>query len=159
VNRVLAFLAGGVVVLAIMSFAAVAPVRSQNEILASQLDAVQNDAARLLGEAKVLVQSRSYENAQRALNTLFEKQPGSSQALEGRALYAEIETTVQERDRKWEAASGAIRLDWQEAKAAELRAKSEQDRELMEKSLSETLDREWEQAKAAIRSEWEARQI
>ena len=48
VNRSLAFVAGGLIVFAVMSLAIVAPIRSQKEEAAKQLDEVQNGAARLL---------------------------------------------------------------------------------------------------------------
>jgi predicted Zn-dependent protease len=155
VNRLLAFAAGGLLVFAIMSLAVVTPVRREKEALAKQLDEVQNGAARLLAEAKVLVESKSYDNALETLNTLFEKQPGSSEMVEGRKLYTEIEIAVQAKEQKWEAAVGAIRAAWEKARAAELLAKAEQDKQLAQTSIAETLVKEWESAKDQIRQEWE----
>ncbi|MCX7030699.1 MAG: hypothetical protein NTU62_11360 [Spirochaetes bacterium] len=157
VNRFLAFVAGGLLVFAIMSLAVVTPVRNEKEALAKQLDEVQNGAARLLAEAKVLAESKSYDNALETLNTLFEKQPGSSEVVEGRKLYTEIEITVQAKAQKWEAAVGAIRAAWEKARAAELLAKAEQDKQLAETSMAETLVTEWEKAKDQIRQDWENR--
>jgi predicted Zn-dependent protease len=155
VNRLLAFAAGGLLVFAIMSLAVVTPVRREKEALAKQLDEVQNGAARLLAEAKVLVESKSYDNALETLNTLFEKQPGSSEMVEGRKLYTEIEIAVQAKEQKWEAAVGAIRTAWEKARAAELLAKAEQDKQLVKTSMADTLNTEWEKAKDQIRQEWE----
>jgi predicted Zn-dependent protease len=155
VNRLLAFVAGGLLVFAIMSLAVVTPVRREKEALAKQLDEVQNGAARLLAEAKVLVESKSYDNALETLNNLFKKQPGSNEVVEGRKLYTEIEIAVKAKEQKWEAAIGAIRASWEKARAAELLAKAEQDKQLVEKSLAETLVTEWEKAKDQIRQEWE----
>ncbi len=157
VNRLLAFVAGGLLVFAIISLAVVAPVRKEKEALAKQLDEVQNGAARLLAEAKVLAESKSYDNALETLNTLFEKQPGSSEVVEGRKLYTEIEISVKAKEQKWEAAVGAIRAAWEKARAAELLAKAEQDKQLAETSLAETLVTEWEKAKDQIRQDWENR--
>jgi predicted Zn-dependent protease len=157
VNRVLAFVAGGLIVLAIMSLAVVAPVRSEKAALAKQLDEVQNGAARLLAEAKVLAESKSYDSALNTLNTLFEKQPGSSQVVEGRKLYADIEISVQAKEQKWEAAVGAIRAAWEKATAAELLAKAEQDKQLVETGMAGTLVKEWDKVKDQIRQEWEKR--
>jgi hypothetical protein len=155
VNRVLAFLAGGVVVLIIMSVAAVAPVRSQVETLTKQLDEAQHGAARLLSEAKALVASKDYERALSTLETLLDKQPGSSEATEGRKLHAEIQTMIRERDQRWEAAVGKVREAWVKAAATELRAQSEKDRAELETNMNATLDKEWEKIKDQIRSEWE----
>ena len=67
VNRLLALVAGGLIVFAIMSLAIVTPVRREKEALAKQLDEVQNGAARLLAEAKVLAESKSYDKRSRDL--------------------------------------------------------------------------------------------
>ena len=155
VNRFLAFVAGGLIVLAVMSLAVVAPVRSEKEALVKQLDEVQNGAARLLAEAKVLAESKSYDNALKTLNTLFEKQAGSNEVLEGRKLYADIEIVVTAKEAKWESAVGAIRMAWEKAKAAELLAKAEQDKKLVETGMAATLVKEWDQVKDQIRQDWE----
>lgn len=162
INRLLSFVAGGVIVFAIMSLAVVSPIKSEKEDLtkqvdeaAKQLDEVQNGAARLLSEAKVLVESDSYDDALSTLDTLFEKQPGSTEVLEGRKLYAEIEIVVQAKEQKWEDAVGPIRAAWEKATAAELLSKAEQDRQLVETNMAETLIKEWERAEDQIRQEWE----
>jgi predicted Zn-dependent protease len=155
VNRLLALVAGGLIVFAVMSLAIVTPVRREKEALAKQLDEVQNGAARLLAEAKVLAESKSYDNALKTLNTLFERQPGSSEMVEGRKLYTEIEIMVQAKEQKWEAAVGAIRAAWEKAKAAELLVKAEQDKQLVETGMAATLTTEWEKVKDQIRQEWE----
>ena len=155
VNRSLAFVAGGLIVYAVMSLAIVAPIRSQKEALAKQLDEVQNGAARLLAEAKGLADNKSYDSALKTLDTLFEKQPGSSQVVEGRKLYAEIEIKVQAKEQKWETAVPAIRAAWEKAKAAELMADVEQQKQLVETGMAETLATEWEKAKDQIRQDWE----
>jgi len=157
VNRLLAFLAGGLIMFAIMSLAVVAPVRREKKALAMQLDEVQNGAARLLAEAKVLAESKSYDGALSTLNTLFEKQPGSSQVVEGRKLYAEIEIAVQAKEKKWEAAVGAIRAAWEKATAAELMANAEREKQLVETGMAETLAKEWEKVKDQIKHDWEKR--
>jgi predicted Zn-dependent protease len=155
VNRLVAFAAGGLLAFAIMSLGVVNPVRRQKEALAKQLDEVQYGAARLLGEAKVLAESKSYDKALETLHTLFAKQPGSSEMVEGRKLYTEVEIAIQAKDRKWEAAVGAIRAAWEKARAAELLAKAEEDRQLVKTSMADTLNTEWEKAKDQIRQEWE----
>jgi predicted Zn-dependent protease len=157
VNRLLAFAAGGLIMFAIMSLAVVAPVRRERKALAMQLDEVQNGAARLLGEAKVLAESKSYESALSTLSTLFEKQPGASQVVEGRKLYAEIEIAVQAKEKKWESAVGAIRAAWETAKATEIMANAEKEKQLVQKGMAETLATEWEKVKDQIKQDWEKR--
>ena len=155
VNRVLALIAGGLIAFAIMSLAVVAPVRSQKVTLAKQLDEVQNGAARLLTEAKGLVDNKSYDSALKTLDTLFEKQAGSSQVVEGRKLYAEIEIKVQAKEQKWETAVPAIRAAWEKAKAAELMADVERQKQLVETGMAEILATDWEKAKDQIKQDWE----
>jgi len=158
INRFLSFVAGGLIVFAAMSLAVVSPVKKDKEELAEQLEEVQHGAARLLAEAKALSESESYDRALSTLDTLFEKQPGSSQVVEGRKLYAEIEIAVQARDQKWEDAVGPIRAAWEKAKAAELLAKAEREKQLVETGLAETLIREWEKIEDQIRRDWEKQQ-
>jgi hypothetical protein len=155
VNRVFAFLAGGLLVLAIMSFAVVSPVKTKNEALTKQLDEVQNGAARLLAEAKALVENKSYETALRTLATLLEKQPGSPEAAEGKMLSLQIQTAVREKDAKWEAAVAGVRTTWERSKAAELREKADKDRQQVDAGMTETLNSEWELAKEKVRQAWE----
>jgi len=155
INRFLSFVAGGLIVFVIMSLAVVSPVKSDKEELAKELDEVQYGAARLLAEAKALAESESYDRALGTLDTLFEKQPGSSEMVEGRKLYAEIEVAVQAREQKWEDAVGPIRAAWEKAMAAELLAKAEQEKQLVETNMAETLIREWGKVEDQIRQDWE----
>lgn len=155
VNRIFAFVIGGLVVLVIMFIVVVSPVRRENETLVKQLDEEINGAARFLEEAKAYAASESYDYALRTLNNLFDKQPGSSEVVEGRKLYAEIEMAVQAKDKEWDAAVGAIRVAWEKARAAELLAKAEEDKKLVESSMGETLIREWDAAEDQIREDWE----
>ena len=155
VNRIVAFLVGGLAVLAVMSIVAVAPVKSENAALKTKLDDVQNGAARLLSEAKTLVDNRNYGGAQTALKTLFEKQPGSKEEAEGRKLYAAIDVSVKELDSRWEAAAVAIRADWEAKAAKDLRAKLEDARLQQEKDMADTLSKEWDRAKGDVRVAWE----
>jgi hypothetical protein len=89
------------------------------------------------------------------LDALFEKQPGSSQVVEGRKLYAEIEIKAMAKEQKWDAALPAIRAAWEKAKAAELMADVEQQKKLLETGMAETLATEWGKAKDQIRQDWE----
>jgi len=155
INRFLAFAVGGLIVFAIMSLAVVSAVKSEKEELAKQLDEVQHGAARLLSEAKVLAENKSYDDALSTLDTLFEKQPASSQVVEGRKLYTDIEIAVQAKEQKWEAAVGAIRAAWEKTMAAELLAKAEREKQLVETNMAETLVEEWEKVEDQIKQDWE----
>ena len=150
-------MAAGLIVYAIMSLAVVAPISSQKEALAKQLDEVQNGAARLLAEAKGFADNKSYDSALKTLDTLFEKQPGSSQVVEGRKLYAEIEIKAQAKEQKWDAALPAIKAAWEKAEATELMADVERQKKLLASGMAETLATEWDKAKDQIKQDWEKR--
>jgi hypothetical protein len=154
-NRILWLAAGGLIVLIVMSLVAVAPVKSQNAALTKQLDELQNGAARLLGESKAYVASKSYANAKQSLETLFAKQPSSSEAVEGRKLYAEIESAIGSRDQKWEASVAAVRSAWEKRTAEQLRAEADAARQKVEASMADTLKSQWEQSKDRVRQDWE----
>ena len=155
VNRVLALIVGGVIILAVMSFAVVSPLRDENATLTTQLDEIRNGAVRLLGEATVQFQNKSYDNAKKTLNVLFSEQPTSGEAEEGKKLFAEIEAIVGEMNEKWDAVSAEVRAAWEKTRTAELRANLEKERVLVETNLEDTLNKEWERSKQTIREEWE----
>lgn len=155
VNRIAAFLTGAVVMLAVMSFVVITPLKDKNATLTAQLDEIRNGAVRLLGEATVQFQNGSYENAKRTLDVLFKEQPTSAEAAEGKKLYTEIEAVVTKMDQAWESASAEVRAAWEETRTAELRAKLEQERVLLEINLEDTLNTEWERSRQEIRREWE----
>jgi hypothetical protein len=155
VNRVVAFLAGGLLVLIVMSAAVVSPAKTENAALKTKLDDVQNGASRLLTEAKTLAEAKNYGSAQRVLLSLLEKQPGSTEAAEGKKLSAAIDATVKEMDSKWEAVSGALRVEWEAKAAKDLRAKTEEARLQQEKDMSATLTAGWDKAKDDVRLAWE----
>ncbi len=155
INRVLAFLFGGLVVFAVMSLAVTVPVKSRNATLTKQIDEIQYGAARLLDEANAFILIGSYEKAKSSLESLFEKHPASLEAAEGTALYVEIEATLHESEMKWDAAVETVKTAWESTRAEEIRAEFEQKRVLMETTMSETLAKEWEKSEATVREEWE----
>jgi len=155
-NRLLSLVAGGLIVLIIMSLAAVAPLKSQNATLTKQLDELQNGAARLLGEAKAYVANKSYSNAQQSLQTLLAQQPGSDEAVEGKKLLAEISATIALRDQKWEASVAAIKSAWEKSTAAKLLADADAVRQGVASGMADTLRTQWEQSKDRIRQDWES---
>jgi len=156
VNRVLAFLAGGLLVFAVMSLTVVSTVRKENESLTEALDVSQFEAGRLLADAQAHYSAQNYGKATDSLETLFENQPGSAEAATGRALLLAMETEVSEADARWEAALPGVLAAWSVEKAAALRMESDSAREKLETDMEATLSQAWEQAMAAVRSEWEA---
>jgi predicted Zn-dependent protease len=155
VNRVMAFLIGGVIVLAVMAFAVASPLRKENTTLTAQLDEIRNGAVRLLGEATVQFQNKSYDDAKKTLNVLFQEQPTSAEAAEGKKLFSEIDAIIRQMDEKWDAASEEVRAEWEKMRTAELRANLEKERVTVETNLADTLNKEWERAKSAVRRDWE----
>ena len=156
VNRIFAFLVGGLLIFLIMNFAVVSSVKNQNEELEKELEESQYGAKRLLDNAKAYFEDKEYVKAKETLDTLFEKQPGSNETAEGKKMYTEVQDMIkkeqkkqEELDIKWEAAVGAVQEKWQEEKAAQLR-------EQLEKEMNDTLlDKEWEKAKEEVREKWE----
>jgi hypothetical protein len=154
-NRLIGFVVGGLVVLILMSVAAVGPVKAKNADLTKQLDELQNGAARLLSEAKAFVANKSYGSAQQSLSALFEKQPGTPEATEGKKLSAEIATAIQTQDKNWEAASVAVKAAWEKSAAAKLRSDADATRAQVETTLAATLNTDWERQKDQVRKDWE----
>ena len=156
VNRVFAFLFGGLLIFLIMNFSVVSGVKSQNEELKTELEESQYGAKRLLDNAKAYAKDKDYDKAIETLDTLFEKQPGSNEAAEGKKIYPEVQDLIKkeqekqaEIDKIWEAEVGAIQEKWQTEKAAQLR-------EQLEKEMNDTLlDKEWEKAKEKVKEEWQ----
>jgi len=155
-NRLLSLVAGGLIVLVIMSLAAVAPVKAENATLTKQLDELQNGAAKLLTEAKAYVSSKSYNNAQQSLEALLAKHPNSSEAVEGKKLSADVAALVAQREQKWESSIAAIKSAWENSTAAKLRADGDAVRQGIETTMAATLKAQWEQSKDRIRQDWEA---
>jgi len=151
--------AGGLIVLAIMSFASVTPLKNENAALTKQLDELQNGPPRLLRQAEAYVADKSYSNAQQSLKTLLEKHPGSDEAVAALKLSAEITAVVELREQKWQAAMGAVKAAWQASTAAQLRADADAARQKIEAVMSDTLNTQWEQSKDRVRQEWENGEI
>ncbi len=157
VNRVFAFLIGGVLVFLVLNLSTVSSIKKQNEELQKELDESQYGARRLLDNAKASFEGKDYAKAKEALDALFEKQPGSIEAVEGKSMYTDVldkieeeQTEQKDMDRKWEAAVAAIREEWQKERAAQLRLQLEQE-------MGDKLEKEWQRAKDEVRREWEGR--
>ena len=155
VNRIVTFIIAGGLMFLIMNFVVAQKIRTE-------LDECKYEATLLLNDAKAFFENDNYNKAKETLDILFEKHPSSNEAIEGKKLYAEIETAVQkeqelqkELDSKWEAAVGGIREEWAKMMAAQLRSEFEKNREQLEKDMDEILNKEWEKMKGEIREEWE----
>jgi hypothetical protein len=159
VNRIFSFVLGGVLVLGFMSLGVAAPLRTENAALAARLDEVENGAARLLGEAKAYLASESYTNAERSLAALIERQAASTEAVEGKVLYADLLAAVALRDQRWAAAMPTVRLAWEKTTAAQFRADADAARARVEATIPENLSTQWEQARDRVRLEWEKGEI
>ncbi len=154
VNRIVSFLIGGLLVLVVMNMTVVSNVKGQNAQLAKALDDSRYEPGRLLADAKAQFANREFDKAKQTLTTLFEKRPGSSEATEGKKLYADAEAAITNDNAKWEAAVAGIRERWAKDMAAQLRGQSEKARLEMEKGLNDTLNKEWEKMKDQVRQEW-----
>ena len=155
VNRIVTFIIAGGLMFLIMNFVVAQKIRKE-------LDECKYEATVLLDDAKAFFENNNYNKAKETLDTLFEKHPSSNEAIEGKKLFAEIETAVQreqelqkELDKKWEAAVGGIREEWAKTMAAQLRSEFEKNREQLEIDMDEILNKEWEKMKDQIREEWE----
>jgi hypothetical protein len=155
INRVVSFLAGGLLVFAVMSFTVVSSANKMNEELSRSLDTSQFEAGRLLADAKAQLESKNYEEAKTSLNKLFVNQPGSAEAVEGKTLLVTVEAAEKASDMKWEAAMPGIQKKWTGEMVAELRAESDKKRAELEKDMTDTTSQAWEKAKDKVRDEWE----
>ncbi|MFO7848995.1 MAG: hypothetical protein R6V67_03445 [Spirochaetia bacterium] len=147
-GRVGLFLGGGLLVFAIMSFSVVNKLNDQNEELTEALDTSQYEAERLLDDAKAQLENKDYDKARESLTKLFENQPGSDEAVEGKSLMLTINNTEETADEKWEDVMPGIKEQWGQALAAEMRTK-------LEENMDKTIDKEWEKVKPKVRNEWE----
>ena len=154
-NRIISFLAGGLLVFTVMNFTVVSSAKKENKELTSTLDISRYEAGRLLADAKAQFENQDYEKAGVSLSTLFLNQPGSPEAVEGKNLLVEVEAAEVAANMKWDNALKAIRTEWFENRAAEIRAKSDKERIELEAGLTAQLDKEWEKAKDDVRAEWE----
>jgi hypothetical protein len=147
-NTVIAFIAGAVLVYAVMSVAVVGGAKTKIADLQQKLDASQYEAGRLLADAKAQIAAKEFPKAKLTLDTLFAKQAGSSEAAEGRKLYDSIAAAETKANDRWAAAVVGIRQKWANATVAELRAKSE-------KEMNDTIAQEWDKVKDQMRIDWE----
>ena len=148
VNRVVALLAGGLLVFAVMSFSVVSNANARIDELSQALDTSRHEAGRLLADAEEQLAAGDYARATRSLETLFEHQPGSAEATEGRALLITVKSQEQETNARWDAAVPEIRAQWTADYAANFRAEMEEN---MDKKTSD----EWAKVANDIREAWE----
>jgi len=148
INRIVSLIIAGGLMFLVMNFTVAGKLRKE-------LDSVKYEPTSLLNDARAYYENENYNRAKETLNTLFEKRPGSNEAVEGKELYTQMETAQKELDARWEAAVGGIREEWAIAMAAELREEYMKEGEQLEKNMGTMLDSEWEKVKDTIREEWE----
>ena len=88
VNSIVSFIIAGGLMFLVMNFLVAQKIRTE-------LDECKYEATLLLNDAKAFFENDNYNKAKETLDTLFEKHPSSNEAIEGKKLYAEIETAVQ----------------------------------------------------------------
>ena len=148
VNRIASMVIAGGLMFLVMNFAV-------SDKLRKELDASKYEATELLKDAQAYFENEDYGRAKETLTTLFEKRPSSKEAVEGKKLYTQMETSQKELDGKWEAAVGGIREEWAIAMATKLREDFMKEGEQLEKNMEDLLNSEWEEMKDSIRQEFE----
>ena len=148
VNRIVSLVIAGGLMFLIMNYGVAGKLRKE-------LDSSKYEATGLLNDANAYFENKDYYRAKETLNTLFEKRPGSIEAVEGKKLYTQMEEAQKALDTKWEAAVGGIREEWAIAMAAQLREDFKKEGEELEKNMDNKLNNEWEKMKDTIREEWE----
>ncbi|HUX13866.1 MAG TPA: hypothetical protein VMW87_12620 [Spirochaetia bacterium] len=155
-NRIVSFLAGGLLVFAVMSVTVVKNVRSQNAELTTALDTSRYEAGRLLADANAQLASRDFVKARASLTSLFENQPGSPEAAQGTLLLVTVDSAEKAADAKWAAAAAGVQAKWSSSVSADILAKSDAERAQIEKDMKETLTQQWAKEKDKVRADWEA---
>jgi hypothetical protein len=154
-GRIGLFLAGGLLVFAVMSFTVVNSANKQNEQLTETLDTSRYEAGRLLADAEAQFENKNYIKAKESLNALFANQPGSEEAVKGEALMLTIQKAEKASNANWEAAKPAIKQEWGEDLAAEILAEADAERAKLEENMDATINEEWEEAEEKVRENWE----
>jgi hypothetical protein len=147
-NRILSFLVGGALVFAVMSVAVVADSKRQVADLKQELDVALYEPGTLLNAAKADFSSKKYRESMVSLDSLFEKHPGSPEAIEGGTLYDSMSASEKKADDKWAAAVDGVKRKWVAAESLRLWAQAEQD-------MAVALNQGWEGAKDKARADWE----
>ena len=154
INRTVSFAVGALLVFAVMSFTVVRSANAEVDRLTQALDTSRFEAGRLLDDAKAQLSSGDYTAAEASLTALFANQPGSEEAAEGQALLTRVQNEADDAEQRWEAALPAIRQEWVDSMAADLRAEFEADRATFESDLEATINKAWDKAKAEVRADW-----
>ncbi|MDA3955697.1 hypothetical protein [Oceanispirochaeta sp.] len=153
-NRIVSFLIGGLLIFAIMNLTVLNNAKKENAQLVKSLDISQFEASRLLADAEAQFAAGDFEDAKLTLTTLFENQPGSTEAASGHPLLTKIEAKETTLNDKWEMALPGIRNEYYKVMASELRAESEADRVEFENELENNIDKAWKEEIDTIKSDW-----
>lgn len=159
VNRIFAFLAGGLLLFIILQMTTVNQTTELNKQLTKELDEIKYASGRLLDQGKMYFEKNDYSNAKKILNTLFEKHPMATETAEAKTLFAAIETRQNAMDKRWDAVLPGIREEWKKTKSIQLEEQfAEQfktEKEKWERDLATNLELEWNRVKDQLRREWE----
>ena len=155
VNRIVSMIIAGGLMFLVMNFYVAENIRDK-------LHEVKYEASGLLNDAKASIEYNNYDKAKKTLDILFLKHPNSKEAIEGKILYAKIESILKnkkELDKEWDVAVPEIRNKWEKVKIVQLReelkAKAIKEKEELEKNKETILNDEWEKAKEEVRKQWE----
>jgi hypothetical protein len=154
VNRVVALLTGGLLVFAVMSFTVVSTANSRIDDLTRDLDASRYEAGRLLANAEEQFAGGDYVTATQSLERLFQHQPGSVEAIEGRALLQTVRAAESAAEERWDDAMPEIRARWGAEHAAKLRMESAATRARQEERMDDVVQEAWLKAVDTVRREW-----
>lgn len=159
VNRIVSMIIAGGLMFLVMNFYVAEKIREE-------LYDVRYEAAGLLNDAKASLKYNDYKKAMETLDTLFLKHPDSQETIEGKNLYAEIESTLKNKsalDKEWKIVLPEIREKWEKAKILQLREelkeKAIKDKEDLEKNKERILSDEWEKEKDEVRQQWEKEKL
>jgi len=159
VNRIVSMIIAGGIMFLVMNFYVAEKIREE-------LHEVRYEASTLLNDAKSSVKYNNYQSAIKTLDTLFMKHPDSQEALEGKKIYTEIESTLKNQkalDKEWEIVLPEIRDEWVKMKIVQLReeqkAKAIEEKEKLEKNMDAILNDEWEKEKVEVKKQWEKEKL
>jgi len=159
VNRIVSMIIAGGIMFLVMNFYVAEKIREE-------LYEVRYEASTLLNDAKSSVKYNNYQSAIKTLDTLFMKHPDSQEALEGKKIYTEIESTLKNQkalDKEWEIVLPEIRDEWVKMKIVQLReeqkAKAIEEKEKLEKNMDAILNDEWEKEKVEVKKQWEKEKL
>ena len=77
INTIVSLIIAGGLMFLVMNYTVAGKLRKE-------LDSIKYEPTTLLNDARAYYENEDYEKAKETLNTLFEKRPGSNEAVEGK---------------------------------------------------------------------------